>query len=563
MSKILQWAKTYHRPYLKGDVFAGITTGVLLIPQGMAYALIAGLPPIYGLYAAVIPPVIYAIFCSSYHLSVGPAATVSLLIFAGLRDLRFSGEEFILAASMLAMMVGAIQFIFGVSRLGFIVNFLSRPVISGYTSAAAIIIIVSQVKNLMGIEGRSEALLEDNVRHTLQHLGEISIPTLLFGLGALAFLIISKKINSKIPGPLLAVLLSIGLIYFLNLEAGTKILGAVPSGLPSFQYPGISIAKIQSLIPLAFIVALVGFLESISISKSLQVRNKGYSVNANIELISLGLANFVGAFFKAFPVSGGFSRSAVNEQAGAKTPLATIVSAALVALVLLLLTPMFYYLPKSVLAAIIILAATNLINYREAAVLWKISRRDFWMMAATIIATLGIGIQAGIITGVIISLVVVIYKSTYPHTALLGKLPETGFYRNLLRFPEAADREDALIFRFDSQLYFANIQYFIDTLCAHVAKRESTLKVIVINAQAINSIDTSAIFGLTELIKELKKRGIAVYFTRVIGPVRDVMRKSGLYDLIGDDHFGMRIQDALDHFDRSEKDESHTTAFKK
>lgn len=549
MLKILSWTKNYEKSKLKGDFFAGITTGVMLIPQGMAYALIAGLPPVYGLYAALIPPIFYVLSGTSYQLSVGPVATVSLLVFAGLGELHLSGQQLILSAALLAFLVGLIQLVFGISRLGFIANFLSRPVISGYTSAAAIIICLSQAKNLMGIQERPDSIAYEALRQTILDIDKTDLPTFYFGCGALIFLLLVRHVNPKLPAPIFAVALSILTVYLFTFEQTVKIVGNIPSGLPSFQSPEFSQANVKKLAPLALIIALVSFLESISISKTLQTRHKDYMVNANSELVALGMANLAGSFFRAFPTSGGFSRSVVNEQAGANTPLAVVISSALIALTLLFLTPVFYYLPQSVLAAIIIAAVVRLINIKEAVALWKVSQRDFWMMMVTLAATLGLGIREGIITGVVLSMGLVIYKSAYPHTAILGKLPDSNYYRNITRFPEAKDRDDAIVFRFDSQLYFANIQYFIDTLCSFIAEKEKTLKVIVVNAQAINEIDVSAMYGLRELLLELKKRGYVIYFTEVIGPVRDALKKSGLYDLAGREHFHMRVQDALDHFD--------------
>lgn len=549
MVRLLEWTRSYDRSRLSGDLSAGITTGIMLIPQGMAYALIAGLPPIHGLYAALIPPVIYALLGTSYQLSVGPVATTSLLVFAGLSELNVTGANFILFASLLALIVGIIQLAFGVSRMGFIVNFLSKPIISGYTSAAAFIIGFSQLKNLLGIESKTSSKIYAVVSHTLQNIDEINWHTLLFGLVAIALLIMIKRINAKLPAALIVTILSLSIVYIFNMGQLIAILGQVPSGLPAFQNPIGSWNTTKELVPLALIIALVGFLESISISKALQTKTDNYTIDANRELKALGMANIAGAFFKAFPVSGGLSRSAVHKQAGANTPLALIFSAILIGLTLLFLTPVFYYVPKSVLAAIIIVAVSKLVDLREARKLWSISKRDFWMMMTTFLATLTIGIQEGIMTGVLLSLGMVIYKSTYPHTAVLGKLPDTNYYRNLNRFPEAYDREDALIFRFDAQLYFANIQFFIDQLYKLIKKKNGKVKVIVINSQAINDLDMSAVYGLKDFIRDMKEKGMEIYFTEVIGPVRDIMKKTGLNELIGKDHFHMRIQDALDHFD--------------
>jgi len=547
MSNILEWTKEYGLQKLKGDVSAGITTGIVLIPQGMAYALIAGLPPVHGLYAALIPPVIYALLGTSYHLSVGPVATVSLLIFAGLSELGITGTDMATYAALLALMTGGIQLVFGSIRMGFIVNFLSRPVISGYTSAAALIIGVSQLNNLTGANFSLET--DFNRSLILQYFGAIHWPTLLVGLLTIFLLITLKSINRKWPGAVIVVVLSILIVYYFDLEHHIRIIGNVPAGLPEFEWPPTGLPEMKPLISLALIIAMVGYIESISISKKLQTRHKDYKIDANRELTALGMANIAGGLFSAFPVSGGLSRSAVHEEAGANTPLSLVFGSMLIGLTLLLLTPVFYYLPKSVLAAIIIVAVAGLIDLREARILWQVSKRDFWMMLTTVMVTLVFGIQEGIVAGVLLSLVMVIYKSTNPHSAVLGKLPDTNYYRNVNRFPEASARSDALIFRFDAQLYFANIQYFVDTLTSLIRDKKPQPSVIVINAQAIHALDMSAVYGLKELIGNLHQQGFVLYFTEVIGPVRDVMKKAGIYDMIGPEHFHMRVQDALDHFD--------------
>jgi SulP family sulfate permease len=301
-------------------------------------------------------------------------------------------------------------------------------------------------------------------------------------------------------------------------------------------------------------------MESISISKAIQARHRNYEVKANKELIALGLSNMIGSLFSTFPVSGGFSRTAVNDQAGAKTNMSSIFSALLIGLTLIFLTPLFFYLPKVVLAVIIIVAVSGLVDVRLGLHLWKISKRDFFMMNITFYTTLIFGVQAGIATGVVLSLALMIHRSAYPHIARLGKLPDTNYFRNLDRFKEAIDRDDALIFRFDAQLYFANIQYFKDNLYKMADQKGEQLKVIILNAQAINDLDASAVRVMEEIIEDCRQKGIEFYMTEVIGPVRDVLKRTGLLDKIGHDHLHMRIYDALDHFDHApERGHSYAT----
>lgn len=554
MLPIFEWLPSYKKNELKGDMLAGITVGIMLIPQGMAYAMIAGLPPIYGLYAAFIPQIIYSIFGTSRQLSVAPVAMISLLIGAGISEFAAQGSEaYIKMAILLAMIVGVLQLLFGLFRMGFLVNFLSQPVISGYTSSAAIIIGLSQLKHLLGVDMPSSNLIHEIFQHTVSSLNQVHLLTIVIGIISIILIILLKKLNKSLPGPLIIVILGVLLVAIFNLNsAGVKIVGTVPEGLPSFEIPSISVSEVSSLLPLALLISMVGFMESISISKAIQLKKRNYRVSANKELIGLGFANISGSLFGSFPVSGGFSRTAVNEQAGANTNLSSWISAALVGLTLLFFTPLFYNLPKAILAAIIMVAVFGLIDVKTAVLLFKTNKKDFAMLMATFISTLVFGVQIGILTGVVLSLGLVIHRSVYPHLAELGKLQDTNYYRNLSRFPEATEREDALIFRFDSELYFANINYFRERLEQMMLKKGKNLKVIILNAQSIYAMDSSAAKGLEEIVNDCHSRGIEFYMTEVIGPVRDVLKKTGLFEKIGKDHFRMRIQDALDYFDNNE-----------
>lgn len=552
---IFEWLPGYKKADFKGDFWAGLTVGVMLIPQGMAYAMIAGLPPIYGLYAAFLPQVIYSIFGTSKQLSVAPAAMISLLIVAGISEFANQGSEaYIGLVILLALIVGILQLLFGLFRMGFLVNFLSQPVISGYTSSAAIIIGLSQLRHLLGVDIPSSNLIHEIIYSTSININQTHFITVLIGVLSVGILVFLKKISRSLPGPLIIVVVGIGVVSLFNLEAtGVKIIGAIPKGLPGVSIPAISLADISNLLPLALLISLVSFMESITIAKVIQSKKKNYKISANKELIGLGMANISGSFFGAFPVSGGLGRTAVNDQAGANTNLASWISAALVGLTLLFFTPLFYNLPKVILAAIIMFAVFMLIDVKTAVLLFKTNKKDFAMLLVTFLSTLLFGVQTGIITGVVLSLGLVIHRSVYPHLAELGKLPDTNYYRNLSRFPEATERKDALIFRFDSELYFANMNYFKDRLEQMIARKGDDLKVIILNAQSIYALDSSAAKGLEEIVDDCKNLGIEFYMTEVIGPVRDMLRKTGLYDMIGEDHFKMRVQDALDYFDTHEK----------
>ncbi|HAA19494.1 MAG TPA: sodium-independent anion transporter [Cytophagales bacterium] len=550
----LQWLPGYSRNELRGDLSAGLTVGVMLIPQGMAYSMLAGLPPIFGLYASTIPLVLYALFGTSRQLAVGPVAMVALLIATGVGQLAEVGSaEFIGLAILLSLMVGVMQFALGVFRLGFLVNFLSHPVISGFTSAAALIIGLSQLKHLLGIDIPRSNYIHEILINAAQNVDSIHLPTLALGLGGIVVILFIKRLKKGIPGPLVAVILSILAVYFLGLhEGGMKIVQEVPSGLPSLSFPSLEIESLRGLLPIAITISLVGFMESIAVAKAIQAKHKNYEVDNNQELIGLGLANIGGALFSAFPTTGGFSRTAVNDQAGAKTGLASIISAALIILTLLFLTPLFYYLPKAVLASVIMVAVFGLIDLKEAKHLWKTDKRDFAMLLVTFLATLSLGIEQGIGVGVILSLAMVVYRSTYPHVAVLGNLPGTTQWRNVTRFTEVIQRPEILVVRFDAQLFFANTNIFRDKLAQFEAEKGEALQLVVLDFAAVNGLDSSAVHVLHDLHTEYQQRGVVLYLSAVKGPIRDIMYRSGLMEEIGRKNFFLGNEQAVDYWDQHE-----------
>ncbi len=548
---ISDWLPNYKKTDLKGDLSAGLTVGVMLIPQGMAYSMLAGLPPIYGLYASAIPLILYAILGTSRQLAVGPVAMVALLIATGVSELAEPGSAaYIQYAILLAMMVGVIQFAMGVSRLGFLVNFLSHPVISGFTSAAALIIGLSQLKHLLGIDIPRSHFIHEILNNAFIQAGDIHIPTLILGLAGIALILGLKKTKKSIPGSLVAVIFGIIAVSVLNLDAsGMAIVKDVPGGFPSPSVPVFSLTILTDLLPMALTISLIGFMESIAVAKAIQAKHKNYEVDSNQELIGLGIANIGGAFFQSFPVTGGFSRTAVNDQAGARTGMASMISAFLIILTLLFLTPLFYYLPKAILASVIMVAVVGLIDIKEAKHLWKTDKRDFIMLLVAFIGTLTLGIEQGIALGVILSLAFIIYKSAYPHIARLGKIRGTGEYMNVARFPEAIQRDEILIVRYDAQLFFANTAFFRDQMMRFEKGKGDKLKLIILVGNAINSLDSTAVHVIHDMVEDYKKRGIIFSLSGLTGPVRDILNKSGLMEAIGRDHFFLRIEDAINAFD--------------
>ncbi|MEM7102401.1 MAG: solute carrier family 26 protein [Bacteroidota bacterium] len=555
------WIKTYNKRFLASDLMAGLTVGVMLVPQGMAYAMIAGLPPIYGLYASIVPLIIYAFLGTSRHLAVGPVAMVSLLIAAGVGQLaNQETEQYIALAISLALLVGLIQVAMGIFRLGFLVKFLSHPVISGFTSAAALIIGFSQLKHLLGIDIERSHHIHEILISAIQNFSDINWVTLGIGIGGILTIIILKKIHKSIPSAMIVVAIGILIVYFFELtNLGVTIVGDVPKGLPIFGVPEFSSDTIINLLPMALTIVIISFVESIAIAKAIQSKHKNYEIIPNQELIALGAANVGGAFFQAFPTTGGLSRTAVNDQAGAKTGMASIFSAVLIGLTLLFLTPLFFFLPTSLLAAIIMVAVFGLIDTKQVRYLWKADRRDLVMLLVTFFATLSLGIETGILIGVVLSLGMVIYQSTKPHIAVLGQVPGTEYYRNINRFKELKVREDVLIFRFDAHLYFANADYFKKSLNQKILNKGDNLRLTILDTDSINHIDSSGLHTLEEIWDDMQNRNIAFYFTSMKGPVRDILYKSGLSQKMGDGCFFMTINDALVYFD--EKRDPNTNKY--
>jgi len=550
------WLPKYRKKDLRGDLSAGLSVGIMLVPQGMAYAMLAGLPPIYGLYAATIPLLIYAVLGSSGQLSVGPVAMASLLVASALSEFvsTESASTLLEMAFLLTLMVGAIRLLMGVMGLGFLVNFLSAPVISGYTSAAALIIAFSQLKHLLGIKIPNSNFVHEVIYNAAINIGSANLITITIGIAGIFLLLALKSIKKyykiDIPAPLALVALSTLLVWSCGInQNGVAIVGTVPAGLPMFILPKFSLDQIQQLLPAASTIAVVGYMESIAVAKAMESKHKEFKVSANQELIALGVANIGTAFFQGFPVNGGFSRTAVNEQSGAKTPLAGVFSAVLVLLTLLLLTPLFYYLPQAVLASVVMVAVMNLVSVSDIKRLWKINKKDFWMLLITFAATLFIGVVEGILTGIVLSLSLLIYKSSKPHVAVLGRIAATPYYRNLKRFKDLEERADLLILRFDAELYFANAGFFIDFIQENCQNKGEALKALILDAGSMSGIDSSANYKVEELSEFLNTKGIKWLWCDAKGPLRDALEKSGLAAKIGPDNFFVSVQDAVDAFD--------------
>ena len=553
---ILEWLPNYNSSRFKGDFIAGLTVSIILIPQGIAYALIAGLPPIYGLYCALVPQLVYAIFGSSRQVAIGPVAMDSLIVATGVSTLALAGSDsYIAIAILLAFMVGSIQFLLGIFRLGFIVNFLSKPVISGFTSAVALTIGINQFRNLFGVD----FVQSDQIQYVLEDIWfniiDFNLNTTVIGLISVGVIVLLRKINKKIPNALLVVVVGILTIrYFEDYFFDVAIVKDIPSGLPSFSFPEIDISQMKELLPIALTLVMVGYLETISIGKSLEAKQDEYKLRPNQELIALGLSNIIGSWFKAYPSTSSFSRSAINQESGATTGMASLISVIMVLLTLLFLTPLFYHLPKTVLAAIIIVAVFGLVNIKEAIFLWKSNNLDFWLLIITFFSTLFFGIEYGIMIGVGLSLIILIFRTSRPYVAELGKVPDSDFYRNRERFNEVILDDEVLVFRFDAQLFYANASYFIETLELMVEEKGPHLKLIVLDAESINRVDSTGVEMLKERIRFYRKKNILFYFAGVKGPVRDHLFRGKILDIITLDHFYMRVNGAVNYYKTGEKE---------
>ncbi len=547
---IFSWLEDYKKTYISGDVSAGITVGIMLIPQGMAYAMIAGLPPVFGLYAALIPQVVYAIMGTSRQLAVGPVAMDSLLVASGLGALSLSSiEEYSAMAIFLALLMGSFQFFLGLFRMGFLVNFLSKPVISGFTSAAAISIGLSQLKHVLGVAIKNSHQIHVFLQNVLQSINQVNWYTIAISITTIVVIKGIKKINKQIPAALIAVVLGILLIQLTKLNTfGVKIVGAVPEGLPDFAIPSIDYSQITKLIPMALTLALIAFMEAISIAKAVEEKHNDYEVDANQELIALGMSNMVGALFQSYPTTGGFSRTAVNDQAGAKTGVSSLISAVIVGVVLLFLTPLFYYLPNAVLGAIIMVAVLGLIDFNYPLQLFRNRKDEFFLLVATFLITLFIGIKEGILLGVLMSLLVLVYRTALPHIAILGRIKDTHYFKNTERFSTHTEVDDSiLIIRFDAQLFFANKDFFKKELYKNILQKGAALKTIILNAESINHIDSSAVYMLKQVLADLENKGIQLLFSGAIGPVRDILFNSDLTNSIKKEHLFVTTKEAYDY----------------
>jgi len=540
---VLDWGSRYDRDKLSGDLVAAVIVTIMLIPQSLAYALLAGLPPEAGIYASILPIVLYAIFGTSRTLAVGPVAVVSLMTAAAIGKLGDQGIDQVTAALTLAFLSGIFLLILGLFRLGFLANFLSHPVIAGFVTASGILIATSQLKYILGVRASGDTLIE--MLHGLwSAIGTINGITVLLGASATAFLFWVRKglkplllriglgntladMGSK-AGPVLAVLVTTLVVWAFGLaDRGVDIVGTVPRALPPLTVPAFQPGLLAAMIGPAILISVIGFVESISVAQTLAARRR-QRIDPDQELIGLGAANLGAAFTGGFPVTGGFSRSVVNFDAGARTPAAGAYTAVGLAIAALMLTPAIYYLPKATLAATIIVAVLGLVDLSILKRSWVYSRADFAAVTATILLTLGLGVEIGVSAGVLISILIHLYKSSRPHMAVVGQVPGTEHYRNVNRH-DVTLHDAILSVRVDESLYFANARNLEDRIYDMVAERED-LRHVILMCSAVNEIDMSALESLEAINRRLESRGITFHLSEVKGPVMDRLKKSHFLD---------------------------------
>ncbi|MCU4653394.1 sulfate permease [Roseibacterium sp. SDUM158016] len=541
---VLDWGRDYNRDAFQNDMIAAVIVTIMLIPQSLAYALLAGLPPEAGLYASILPIILYAIFGTSRALAVGPVAVVSLMTAAAVGQVAEQGTAgYAIAALTLAVLSGGILLTMGLLKLGFLANFLSHPVIAGFITASGVLIAASQLKHILGIEAHGHTLPE--ILYTLnEHMVDVDPVTLAIGIGATGFLfwvrkglkplLISRGVKPKLAdvaqkaGPVGAVVATTLLVWGLGLaDRGVAIVGEVPQALPPLTMPGLSWDLVSALFIPALLISIIGFVESISVAQTLAAK-KRQRIDPDQELIGLGAANIGAGFTGGYPVTGGFARSVVNFDAGAETPAAGAYTAVGLAIAALALTPLIYFLPKATLAATIIVAVLSLVDFSILTRTWTYARADFVAVAATILLTLGLGVEAGVSAGVLLSIGLHLYKTSKPHVAEVGLVPGTQHFRNILRH-KVETHPEVVTLRIDESLYFANARFLEDLVQDRVVEN-GPVKHVVLMCSAVNEIDMSALESLEAVNERLKSMGVKLHMSEVKGPVTDRLKRSHFLD---------------------------------
>jgi len=543
----LDWFSHTNKETLKADFIAGLTVALVAIPQSLAYAQLAGVPAYYGLYAALLPVIVGAMLGSSPALSTGPVAMTSLLTAASVMTIATYGtEQFYSYVILMALLSGLFQIGLGLGRLGVLINFLSYPVLRGFINAAAIIISLSQLPAMLGLKLKNSTHFLSDVFHVVEHAGQMHTPSLLFGAGSLVALIVLKKLTPKLPGVLIVVAAGTFISYLTGFAtSGGKVVGVIPQGLPSFSVPEMDWTASMQMLPAAFVIALISFMEAMSSSKIIAIKTRT-RWDENQELIGQGIAKIVAAFNHSMPVSGSFSRSALNLASGAKTGMASVFSALLVLLTLLFFTPLLYHLPKPILSAVIMMAVFSLINIETIKDAWVANKLDGVAAVVTFVATLifAPNIQNGILTGIILSLILFLFRTMKPHIVVLGANKQ-GALRSARRFNLPKLHPQITAIRFDGQLYFANVSYFEESVLFLVGN-DPQLKVILIVGNGINGLDASGVEMLKTLLERLGQAGITLAFSNLKTTIIEVLGRTGLLEKIGSENIFNTDREALE-----------------
>ena len=565
---IITWLPRYRRDWLRTDIMAGLAVWAITVPQALAYAEIAGMPPIYGLYAVPLAMIAYAVFGTSRTLSVGPGSAIAIISAVTVGALAVGNpNEFISLTSLLALIVGVLFLIFGLLRLGWAANFLSQPVLQGFTQGIALIVIIGQVPKLFGTEATVAKLVEnmsnlpqligleiDYAGFLLQGwavlvaLGEANIATTVVGLGALALLVALKRFWPLAPSALIAVILSVLAVSILGLaERGVVVIGAVETGMVSLAVPAVSVGKLAALLPGAFAIVLLGYSVSLSVA-AVGAQATGERINPNQELVGLGMANLGAALSSGFVVCGSLSRGVVIRRAGGQTQVVSLINAGLVFLTLLFVLPLFFNLPNATLAAIVIQAMFELLNFAYLRQLFRIDTSEFAYAMASLFGVLVLGILQGVALGVVLSLLILIRRVSRPATAQLGRLPGTDAYRDITVRSEAEMIPGLLIFRFDAPIIFANAAYFAEQVRQRISDASTPVQEVLVPAQQINQLDSTGANQLERLYTELEAKGILLSFAEVKSTLQEAMQRTGLEERIGANRFFESIHEGVQAF---------------
>lgn len=547
---ILEWLPAYKRRQLGKDALAGLTTAAIVIPQGMGYSLMMELPAVVGLYSALLPVAIYALLGRTRELSVGPASLVCLVTASAVREVSGpSGDVYVTLVILSALISGLVMVIAGLARLGYVQHFLSDPVISGFSSASAVIIVISQIPDLLGFSVSPD---DDALSLAVSVAGRLTATnatSLVLAAVSIALIVLAKRWRRRFPAPLLcmAIAIVVGLLGFS--PRGAELVGPVPSGLPALSLPTWNPQLWFDLIPAALTVSLVAFVQSYAVSKTYGGKGK-QRIDANRELFALGVSNLAGGLFGAFPVTGSLSRTAINVQAGAKTQIASLICAAAIALTLVFIAPIFAYVPRSLLGAIVVVSVLDLITTRHAIRLWRIHRADFWQLVVAFVATLVLGVVLGILVSVVVSLGVVLRLAIRPEMNRLGRVPGTKVYRSLEGFPQGETIPGLLLFHINAPLCYANGELVVDRITDAVDAPGYPAWGVLLDCRGVNDLDATAAQSLIRCAKALKKQGVTLAFSAASPGVQHVMEAIGLSERVGDHHVFLNNAAAVKHMIR-------------